>query len=77
MPEAVGKTEARIVADLLGSGLGQEDEALQRDLETWERSLEDLQRHKQEMVGQCSGQILTLDNKVHSLRNQVIRIFQL
>jgi len=53
--EAVGKTEARIVSDLLGSGLGQEDEALQRDLETWERSLEDLQRHKQEMVGQCSG----------------------
>lgn len=49
----LAKTEHKIVQDLLTTGTGQLDSEFQRDVETWDRTLTDLQRHRQELV---SGQ---------------------
>lgn len=47
---ALAKTEHKIVQDLKASGICETDKQLQENVETWERSLEELDRSRQEMV---------------------------
>ena len=44
------KAEQKIVQDLLNSGLCQNEEQFQRKILEWDRTLEDLNRKKQEFV---------------------------
>ena len=49
-PTGLAKAEHKIVQDLLTTCAGQ-DADFQRDIETWDRSLSDLHRHRLELVG--------------------------
>lgn len=46
---ALAKAEHKLVQDLLNSGLCQNEEELHRNIEEWERSLEGLDRHRNEL----------------------------
>ena len=47
---ALAKAEHKIVQDLQNSGLCQNEEEFHRNIDEWERSLEGLDRHRQELV---------------------------
>ena len=47
---ALAKSEHKIVQDLQNSGLCQNEEDFRRNIEEWERSLESLDRHRNELV---------------------------
>ena len=48
---ALAKVEHKLVQNLQNSGLCQNEEEFHRNIEEWERSLEGLDRHRQELVG--------------------------
>ena len=47
---ALAKAEHKLVQDLQNSGLCQNEEEFRRNIEEWERSLESLDRHRNELV---------------------------
>ena len=53
MFSALAKVEHKLVQNLQNSGLCQNEEEFHRNIEEWERSLEGLDRHRQELVRFC------------------------
>ncbi|XP_045188842.1 bridging integrator 3-like [Mercenaria mercenaria] len=45
----LGKAENKIIQDLLASGICQTDEQFQKNIEAWEKALEELSRYRQEL----------------------------
>ena len=51
----MSKSEHKIVQDLVGSGLYQSEDQFQGNIEQWDKSLDGLERYRQDMVGHLSS----------------------